>query len=72
MITIQQATKIVLENRIDLGIETVKLENAIGRQLREDLIADRPFPPFNRIAVDGIAIRFVDFENGQRTFPIVG
>lgn len=72
MITIQQATKIVLENTIDLQTETVKLENAIGRQLREDLIADRPFPPFNRVAMDGIAIRFTDFENGQRTFPIVG
>ncbi|MFK7948439.1 MAG: molybdopterin molybdotransferase MoeA [Saprospiraceae bacterium] len=72
MITIQQATKIVLENRIDLPTEIVKLENAIGRQLREDLIADRPFPPFNRVAMDGIAIRFSDFENGQRTFPIVG
>ena len=72
MITIQQATKIVLENRIDLSIESVKLENAIGRQLREDLIADRDFPPFHRVAMDGIAIRFADFENGQRTFPIVG
>lgn len=72
MITIQQATKIVLENTIDLQTETIKLENAIGRQLRENLIADRPFPPFNRVAMDGIAIRFADFENGQRTFPIIG
>ena len=72
MITIQQATKIVLENTIDLQTETIKLENAIGRQLRENLIADRPFPPFNRVAMDGIAIRFADFEKGQRTFPIIG
>lgn len=72
MITIQQATKIVLENTIDLQTETIKLENAIGRQLRENLIADRPFPPFNRVAMDGIAIRFADFENGQRTFPVIG
>jgi len=72
VITIQQATKIVLENTIDLQTETIKLENAIGRQLRENLIADRPFPPFNRVAMDGIAIRFADFENGQRTFPIIG
>lgn len=72
MITIQQATKIVLDNTIDLQTETIKLENAIGRQLRENLIADRPFPPFNRVAMDGIAIRFADFENGQRTFPIIG
>lgn len=72
MITIQQATKIVLDNTIDLQTETIKLENAIGRQLRENLIADRPFPPFNRVAMDGIAIRFAGFENGQRTFPIIG
>lgn len=72
MITIQQATKIVLENKIALSTETVRLENVIGRQLREDLIADRPFPPFNRVAMDGIAIQFNNFENNQRTFPIVG
>lgn len=72
MITTQEATKIVLENKIELGTEMVELQNAIGRQLREDLVADRAFPPFNRVAMDGIAVRFSDFENGQRSFPIVG
>jgi molybdopterin molybdotransferase len=72
MITIQEATKIVLENKIELGTETVNLEQAIGRQLRENLVADRDFPPFNRVAMDGIAVRFSNFEDGQRIFPIVG
>jgi molybdopterin molybdotransferase len=72
MITTQEATKIVLENKIELRTETVELQNAIGRQLREGLVADRDFPPFNRVAMDGIAVRFSDFENGQRSFLIVG
>ncbi len=72
MITVQEATRIVLENRIILDTEIIPLEYAIGRQLREDLLADRPFPPFNRVAMDGIAIRFDDFKNGQRDFPIFG
>jgi molybdopterin molybdotransferase len=72
MITTQEATEIVLANTIDFGTETVDLREAIGRQLDEDLFADRDFPPFNRVAMDGIAVRFSDFENGQRAFPIVG
>lgn len=72
MITITEATSIVLANTVDFGTEKVNLTAAIGRVLKENLVADRDFPPFNRVAMDGIAIRFEDFENGQRTFPIVG
>ena len=72
MITVQEATRIVLENRIALDTEYVPLDKAIGRQLRENLIADRPFPPFDRVAMDGIAIRFNDFKNGQCVFPTIG
>ena len=72
MITVQEATRIVLESRMTLDTEFVPLYQAIGRQLREDFVADRPFPPFDRVAMDGIAIRFSDYKNGQRVFPIIG
>lgn len=72
MIDIQTATKIVLEHRINLTSESVPLAQSVGRVLREQLIADREFPPFHRVAMDGIAIRFSAFETGQRSFPVEG
>lgn len=70
MITVEEATKIVLENTIPFPIISVPVEEAIGRILMEDLVADRDFPPYNRVAMDGIAIAFAAFEKGQRSFPI--
>ncbi len=42
----------------------------MGRVLAEDIKADRDFPPFNRVTMDGIAIRHEAFEKGNRVFKI--
>ncbi|MEM9820142.1 MAG: molybdopterin molybdotransferase MoeA [Bacteroidota bacterium] len=70
LIPIEQATQTVLSHLIHLDNEQVPLEKALGRILREDLFADRDFPPYHRITMDGIAIRYSAFENGIRRFPI--
>jgi len=58
MITFKEAFDKVLENvRTISDIETVKLENCIGRVLAEDVVSDRDIPPFNRSAMDGYAVR---------------
>lgn len=72
MTTIEQATNIILSNTLSFGEESVPLGLATGRILREDLIADRDFPPFNRVSMDGIAIQFEYFAKGKRTFKIEG
>ncbi len=72
MITVEQATKIVLENTAEFGEEMVSLAQSPGRVLCETLFADKDFPPFNRVSMDGIAIRFEAFETGRRIFPIEG
>lgn len=72
MISIEQATEIVLANTIELPTISVDLNHAIGHQLREDLYADRDFPPFHRVTMDGIAIYFDFLKKGQRTFKIEG
>lgn len=38
-----------------LGRETVPLHLALGRTLADPLVADRPFPPYRRAMMDGIA-----------------
>ncbi len=48
------------------------MEDSLGRILAESVVADRDFPPFHRITMDGIAIRYNDFEQGNRQFPIQG
>ena len=72
MTTVQQATAIVLQHAIPLGTESVPLAQARGRVLREPLVADRDFPPFNRVAMDGIAIDSKAFFSGRRDFTIAG
>lgn len=70
MISVQEATDIILQHSLELPAEEVPLTEAIGRVLREDLFADRPFPPYDRVTMDGIAIQYASFANGQRDFPI--
>jgi len=70
--TAKQALEIILKTSEDFGIEEVKFFNSIGRILKEDIVADRDFPPFNRVSMDGIAISSEAFHKGQRTFKIEG
>jgi molybdopterin molybdotransferase len=72
MLSVQQAENIIFNHKIALNTEGVSLEKSIGRILQEDLYADRDFPPFDRVTMDGIAIRFQDFQQGHRIFKIEG
>ncbi len=70
MIRVEEAEKIILEQSRDYGTELVSFDQCLGRVLAEELTADRDFPPFNRVTMDGIAIRFESFEKGNRSFKI--
>ncbi len=66
----EKALSILEEQRGDFPIESKNLEECIGSYLAEDLIADRDFPPFDRVTMDGIAIAYATFESGKRDFTI--
>ncbi len=66
----EKALSILEEHKSDLPIESRKLEDCIGTYLAEDLVADRDFPPFDRVTMDGIAIDYATFKKGRRTFNI--
>lgn len=70
MISSKQATDIVMSNLIDWGIDEVDIVNCSGRVLREEIVADRDFPPFDRVTMDGIAISYMDFESGIKEYRI--
>ena len=70
MLTPTEATAHVLATAHPLPSETVALAHAAGRILAETLTADRDFPPFNRVAMDGIAVSFAAWAGGQTAFEI--
>ena len=70
MLTPAEATAHVLATARPLPPETVPLEHAAGRILAETLVADRDFPPFNRVAMDGIAVHYATWAGGQSAFEI--
>ena len=70
--TAQEALEIILKTSEDFGTEEVKFLKSLGRILKEDIVADRDFPPFDRVSMDGIAISSEAFNNGQRKFKIEG
>ncbi|MGL4630318.1 MAG: molybdopterin molybdotransferase MoeA [Leadbetterella sp.] len=72
LISVEEAQKIVLQNAIECKSEHIPLENALGRVLLEKIVADRDFPPFDRVSMDGIAIQYADFEAENRIFKSEG
>jgi len=54
------------------GTTRLPLESAAGRVLAEPLRADRDFPPFDRVAMDGIAISAGAAAEGRRDFAVIG
>ena len=72
LIKVKEALEIVLTHSENFGIEEVDFLNSLGRVLKESIFADRDFPPFDRVSMDGIAISSEAFNNGQRIFKIEG
>lgn len=70
MIRVQKALDIIKDTATQYGTESIPLTEAKGRILAEDIKADRDFPPFDRVTMDGISIHFEAYQHGKRTFPI--
>jgi molybdopterin molybdotransferase len=56
----------VRAQRPALSIETVPLDDAAGRVLAVDALADRPYPPSDRSIRDGFAVRAADLPGSLR------
>ena len=70
MIAVEEALGIVLGAVQNLESEEVRLEDAVGRILAEDILTDRPMPPFDRVTMDGIAIAFNSLQSTNQAFEI--
>ncbi|KGL62015.1 molybdopterin molybdotransferase MoeA [Polaribacter sp. Hel1_85] len=72
MISVEKALETVLNSTQNFGVEEIPFIKSVGRILKEEITADRDFPPFNRVSMDGIAINYSYFKNRQRDFKIEG
>lgn len=60
MISVAEARTAILANAAPVPTESIPLRQALGRTLREDLVATRDQPPFRASAMDGYAVRASD------------
>ena len=70
MIEVEQALDIILAHSCEPETHLVDISDAQDCILAENIYADRDFPPFDRVTMDGIAINFEQYKNGQRDFEI--
>ena len=56
MLTPAQAETLIEQHLACLPIESLPLSQAAGAVLRENIYAERDQPPFDRVAMDGIAL----------------
>jgi molybdopterin molybdotransferase len=70
MLSPPQAERMVLEQVPSLDREYCPILQAHGRVLRAEIRADRDFPPFDRVTMDGFALRSAALAAGVRKFRI--
>ncbi len=66
------ADRLIAEHMPTYPSESVALESACGTILREQVFAERDQPPFDRVTMDGIAIRSSALAAGRRSFHVIG
>lgn len=66
MISVSEAQEILLKFSKKGPTEKVSFENCLNRMLAENIHADRDAPPFDRVAMDGIAIRCDQLQKRQQ------
>ncbi|MBS1889439.1 MAG: molybdopterin molybdotransferase MoeA [Actinobacteria bacterium] len=69
-IGIEAARREVLARVRALPAEEVGLEQALGRRLAVDAVADAPFQPFDNSAMDGFAVRAADIAEASGEAPV--
>jgi len=75
IVSFEQARHLVEQHAAGVSpteAETVELLAGLGRVLAEGILADRDFPPFDRAARDGYAVRAADLAEVPARLEVVG
>ena len=70
MISVEEAQDFLMKEKLQNNVKTVSLGDSAGQVLAEDVFAERPQPPFNRVAMDGISINSSVWSSLQDKKPL--
>ncbi|MCB0414948.1 MAG: molybdopterin molybdotransferase MoeA [Bdellovibrionales bacterium] len=70
MISVQKAEELLALYPPAVFTQTVSLEDSLHKVLAQSISSKRDQPPFHRVAMDGIALRFDDYKKGIRSFKV--
>jgi molybdopterin molybdotransferase len=72
LLPVAEAERVILRNTQVFPSVSCPLEEAVGRVLAADVVADRDMPPFHRVTMDGIAVALSAWKEGVRAFRVEG
>ena len=72
MLEPQTAEKLIAEHLTCMPIESLPVGQCAGAVLRENIYAERDHPPFDRVAMDGVALASTAAVSGRRRFSLQG
>lgn len=70
MTTVAEAAGLIEEHISIWPDEHVPIEEATGRVITEDIVAERDIPAFDRVTMDGIAIAWQAWRDGLRRYTV--
>lgn len=72
LISVHEAEALIQQHLPDFGTEKIPLQEATGRILRSPITTDRDLPPYDRVTMDGIALRYEDLDAFDNQLRITG
>lgn len=72
MLTVAQARAAITEALTPLPVVGVSLAGCRGRVLRQRVYAERDQPPYDRVMMDGVALRHAVLAAGRREYAVAG
>ncbi|NQZ58281.1 MAG: molybdopterin molybdenumtransferase MoeA, partial [Lentisphaeraceae bacterium] len=72
MISVAEAQKIILQKMKSADVAELPILQSAGAVLAEKVKAERDYPPFDRVTMDGIGICYSQYASGRRDFAILG
>ncbi|MFN4067243.1 MAG: molybdopterin molybdotransferase MoeA [Thermosynechococcus sp.] len=72
MISVDTAVHLIQQHLPNWGTEKISLSHPRYSRLAVATTSDRPYPPIDRIMMDGIALQWAAYASGQRAFLILG
>jgi molybdopterin molybdotransferase len=72
LISVEEAIRRIDATPVQPRVKTVRLEQAQGRRLAQDIAADRDYPPFDKSLMDGYAVRCGDVAKTPVELKVIG